>query len=109
LFFPNTSSGDLVGIAGNVNVGADHVGVLTVPDGYVSGTALSDSMTFNNATFASLGLTPGTYVWTWGTGLENQNFTLVIGGAGVPDGGSTVSLLGCALLGLAAVRRKLSC
>ena len=27
----------------------------------------------------------------------------------VPDGGSTVSLLGCALLGLAAVRRKLGC
>jgi hypothetical protein len=27
----------------------------------------------------------------------------------VPDGGSTVSLLGCALLGLAALRRKLSC
>ena len=51
-------------------------------------------MTFNNTTFASLGVTPGTYVWSWGTGLENQNFTLVIGGAGVPDGGSTVSLLG---------------
>ena len=80
---------------------------LGVPHGYVSGATLSDSMTFNNATFASLGVTPGTYVWTWGTGLENQNFTLVIGGAGVPDGGSTVSLLGFVLLGLAAVRRKL--
>ena len=66
-------------------------------------------MTFNKATFASLGVTPGTYVWTWGTGLENQNFTLVIGGAGVPYGGSTVSLLGCALLGLTALRRKLGC
>jgi hypothetical protein len=106
LFFPNTSSGDLVGIAGNV--GAGHVGVLTVPQGYAS-AALSDSMTFNNATFASLGVTPGTYVWTWGTGLENQNFTLVIGGAGVPDGGSKVSLLGCALLGLGGLRRKLNC
>jgi hypothetical protein len=29
--------------------------------------------------------------------------------AGVPDGGSTVSLLGLALLGMAALRRKLSC
>ncbi len=27
----------------------------------------------------------------------------------VPDGGSTISLLGCALLGLAAFRRKLGC
>jgi len=66
-------------------------------------------MTFNNATFASLGLTPGTYTWTWGTGLLNQNFTLIIGRAGVPDGGSSVSLLGFALLGLAALRRKLGC
>jgi len=55
-------------------------------------------------------VTPGTYVWTWGTGLANQNFTLqigLVGVPGVPDGGSTVSLLGCALLGLAALRRKL--
>ena len=63
-------------------------------------------MTFNSATFASLGLTPGTYEWTWGTGLRNQNFTLIIGGVGVPDGGSTVYLLGCALFGLAALRRS---
>jgi len=98
---PNTASGDFVGIVG-------FGGLLSVPLNYVSGAALSDSMTFNSATFASLGVTPGTYVWTWGTGLENQNFTLIIGGAGVPDGGSTVSLLGCALLGVAA-GRKLSC
>ena len=65
-------------------------------------------MTFNNATFTSLGVTPGTYEWTWGTGLPDQNFTLIIGRAAVPDGGSTVSLLGFALLGLAALRRKLS-
>jgi hypothetical protein len=38
---------------------------------------------------------------------SNQRFVLNIGE--VPDGGSTVSLLGCALLGLAALRRKLSC
>jgi hypothetical protein len=30
-------------------------------------------------------------------------------GVGVPDGGTTVSLLGCALLGLAALRRNLRC
>jgi hypothetical protein len=98
-FGPNTGSGDAVGIQnpiGNM--------LLTVPHGYVSGAALSDSMTFNNATFASLGVTPGTYVWRWGTGLPNQNFRLVIG-VPVPDGGSTVSLLGFALLGLAALRR----
>ena len=33
--------------------------MLIVPQGYVSDTALSDSATHNNATFVSLGLTPG--------------------------------------------------
>jgi VPDSG-CTERM motif len=100
--FASSGSGDAVGkVEGDVLND-----FLIVPQAYVSGNALSDSSTYNNATFASLGVTPGTYVWTWGTGA-NQNFTLQI--AGVPDGGSTVSLLGCALLGLAALRRKLSC
>ena len=103
-FFANTGSGDFVGI-----FGGSGLPVLLVPLGYVSNAALSDSMTFNNATFAGLGVTPGTYVWTWGTGLPNQNFTLIIGGVGVPDGGSTVSLLGFALFGLVALRRKLGC
>ena len=96
----SSGSGDRVGIVGLF-------GQLSVPDGYVSGAALLSSATWNNATFASLGVTPGTYVWTWGTGVVNQNFRLIIGGAGVPDGGSTVSLLGFALVGLAALRRKL--
>jgi len=106
-FDTNLGSGDPVGIWGNSRLFG--IGLIFVPPSYVSNHTLSDSMTFNNATFASLGVTPGTYTWTWGTGLPNQNFTLIIGGAGVPDGGSTVSLLACALLGLAALRRKLSC
>jgi hypothetical protein len=97
---PNSGSGDIVGISG-------FFGRLVVPQGYVSGNPLTNTMTFSNATFASLGVTPGTYVWTWGTGLRNQNFTLIIGGAGVPDVGSTVFLLGFGLLGLAALRQKL--
>jgi len=42
----------------------------------------------------------------------DQSFTLQIGSVGVPgvpDGGSTVSLLGFGLLGSAALRRKLAC
>src|SRR5207248_2671894 len=50
---------------------------LSVPRGYVSGTFLSDRATYSGATLATLGVTPGTYKWTWGTGA-NQNFTLQI-------------------------------
>jgi hypothetical protein len=40
---------------------------LRVPLGYVSDSALGTSTdTFAAATLASLGLIPGTYVWTWG-------------------------------------------
>ena len=87
-----------------------HESFLLVPVGYVSGTALSSSATYNNLTLGAPVVTPGNYVWTWGDGAD-QSFTLQIigpvGVPGVPDGGSTVSLLGCALLGLVALRRKL--
>ena len=99
-FVADTGSGDPSGIGGRD-------GSIFLPAGYPSGDPLTNSITFNNATFASLGVRQGTYVWSWGTGLPNQNFTLIIGsGVPTPDGGTTVSLLGCALLGLAALRRK---
>jgi hypothetical protein len=94
----NFSSGDVF---------AFDLDAMFLPSGYVSGNPLSDMAIYFTATFASLGVTPGTYVWTWGTGV-NQNVTLQIGPAGVPDTGSTLPLLGCAFLGLAALRRKLS-
>jgi hypothetical protein len=61
----DSGSGDLVGISGSG-------GILLVPHGYVSGTALSDNATYDNATFASLGLTPGTYVWEVGDWSEPE-------------------------------------
>ena len=76
--FASSESGDV----GAISIGA---GVLGAPIGYVSGTNLSGTATWDNATFASLGVTPGTYVWTWGTGAD-QSFTLMIGSAvGVPE------------------------
>jgi hypothetical protein len=70
----SSGSGDMVGIATGEEL---HPVSLIVPTGYVSGTFLSDSATYSGKTFATLGVTPGTYVWTWGTGA-NQNFTLEI-------------------------------
>jgi hypothetical protein len=82
LTFASSGSGDRVGITALPGF------VLRVPTGYVSGTALSDSATYIGKTFATLGVTPGTYVWTWGPGA-NQNFTLdvvAVAVSGTPPG-----------------------
>jgi hypothetical protein len=77
--------------------------VLGVPVGYVSGTALSDSMTSDSATFASLGVTPGTYTWTWGSGADADSFTLKT--TAVPEPSMwAMMLLGFTGLGLAGFR-----
>lgn len=57
---------------------------LGVPSGYASDTNFSGSATWANATFASLDLVPGTYVWTWGAGPD-QSFTLDISAKSVPS------------------------
>ena len=44
-----------------------------------------------------------------GGGWHLDDVSVNPAGVGVPDGGSTISLLGCALLGLTALRRKLGC
>ena len=82
--------------------GAD--GFLGVPLGYVSGSALSSSMEFAGQTFASIGLSPGTYAWTWGAGINADSFTVEIGPA-VPEPASALTV-GVGLIGLAAVRRR---
>jgi hypothetical protein len=87
----NSGSGDLVGIDGTFLV-------LLVPDGYDSGDPLSNTATYDNTTFSSLGVIPGTYVWTWGTGPNADSFTLIIAAA-VPEPASA-ALLGAALAGL---------
>jgi hypothetical protein len=88
---PSSGSGDLVGIVGIRDQ-------LFVPHDYVSDRALSDTATYDNQSFSSLGVTPGTYKWTWGSGA-NQNFTLVIGTV-VPEPSTWVMmLLGFAGLG----------
>ncbi|MGH7119591.1 MAG: hypothetical protein ACREFP_11485 [Acetobacteraceae bacterium] len=48
--FASSGGGDVVAIDGQA---------VYVPVGYVSGSALSDTATWNNQTFASLGATPG--------------------------------------------------
>jgi hypothetical protein len=59
--------------------GVDGFGTLIfVPQGYQSGTSFTTSSTWNNTTISGLGLTPGTYVWTWGTGAAADSLVLII-------------------------------
>lgn len=98
--FASSGSGDKVGIVA-------FEGELVLPADYVSGSALSNTSTYDNQTFASLGVMPGTYEWIWGSGAD-QNFTLVIGAAAVPEPSSLLLLalpLGLAIM-LAARHRQ---
>jgi hypothetical protein len=72
-----SGSGVLFGISGFDST-------IFVPQGYVSGTPLSATNTYANQTFSSLGLTPGTYVFTW----SSDSLTVVI--ALVPEPASIV-------------------
>jgi hypothetical protein len=121
--FGNTSTADIYDVTisgpsdygvGTVNeyassVSGDFVGLVTsegnieVPEGYVSDTPLSDSATWNNTTLANLGVTPGTYTWTWDGGLDS--FTLDAGVTPVPEPADYGWGILLAALGFVAWRR----
>ncbi len=57
-----------------------------------------------SGTFASLGLNLGTYAVS--DRLTGETITIQVGESRVPDGGTTLALLGGTFLGLAALRRR---
>jgi len=98
------STGSPVGISGEM-----FESVLVFPD-YMSGAPLSESSLYLNATFASLQLTPGAYVWSWGSGDHADTFTIDVGagavGGPVPEPSTwAMILIGFAALGCAAIKR----
>ena len=97
-FYASSSSGDWVGID------QYFFPKLVVPVGYVSGSSLSTTATWDNASFASLGLTPGTYEWNWGSGADADSLTLQIGPIDPVPEPSSFLLLGVGLAGLLFLR-----
>jgi len=96
----NSASGDVFAIVG-------FQGDVAVPVGYVSGTQLSDSATFSNASLDSLGLTAGTYTYTWGSEATADSITVEIGAAAAPEPGTWMLLTcGAGLVALARRRKK---
>lgn len=79
----SSGTGDLLGV-----VGGGSGRTLLVPDGYVSNTLISGSTTYLNSTLSSLGLTEGTYTYSWGNGA-NESITVLIGGTPSGTGGTS--------------------
>ena len=91
----DSGSGDLVGIFEGIG--------LVIPANYLSRSGLSSTATWANDTFSSLGVTPGSYTWNWGSGAHSDFFQLDIieGAAAVPEPSSILLLaLSLGLAGL---------
>jgi hypothetical protein len=99
---PSSVSGDFFGVFYEANA-------LLVPHGYTSGTKLSNTDTWSGQNITSLGLTPGTYTWNWGSAANgNADFftiQIVPAATGVPEPAS-LTLFGLGALGLAVAYRR---
>jgi len=92
-------SGDILGI---VSSGTP---ALRVPSGYVSGDPLSSTTTWNSATLASLGITPGSYTWSWGSGANADTATITA----VPEPATWLLLASAASTGAVVAWRRRRC
>jgi hypothetical protein len=90
--FASSGSGDEFGIIANYGI--------YVPAGYVSGNPISATSTWDSKTIAGLGLAPGSYTWTWGSGANADSATLNV----VPE--PTSMLLSMVAGGMMLIRRK---
>jgi PEP-CTERM motif-containing protein len=98
-----TGNGDLVGV--QVLRADPPEGFIFVPMGYASGAPLSDTATYAGQSFATLGLTPGVYLYTFGSGTDADSFTIKVG-APVPEPSTwAMMLLGFAGLGVVGYRQ----
>jgi hypothetical protein len=107
-FIGSTATGDVFGVDGN----GHGTPTIFVPTGYDGTTSLSGSSTFDNTTLAMIGLTPGTYTYTWSpavaAGAVVQDGSLTINVTGVVPESSTwaMMLAGFAGLSLLAYRKR---
>lgn len=103
---PGTSSPALPSSSSGAGVGFEAPEMaIFVPFRHLIGQQLSETSTYSDASFSSLGMTRGTYVYGWGTGADADTLTIEIG---VPEPSTWAMMLaGFAGLGwLARLRRR---
>ncbi|MGK7879136.1 MAG: LPXTG cell wall anchor domain-containing protein [Crocosphaera sp.] len=108
---PNTSGTPLGDTFGFIFTGTDSLNPrLVVPNNYSSGDSISGSLTFNGATFASLGVDDSqTFVWT--LDANNDTVTLQFGEEQpqtTPESSALLGLLAFGGLGLLSRKKKQS-
>jgi hypothetical protein len=102
-FAASSGTGDTFGVEGS---GGFVAPVILLPTDYVSGSEIQASGTYLNTTIAGLGLTPGTYSYTWGTGADADSLTINISGVPEPSSLVMAGIAALAGLGLLAQRRR---
>lgn len=98
---PTTQSGDPFWIWGDNN-GTPSVGLVS---NYISGDAISGSLTFAGTSFASFGMTAGT---SFNYYIPNDVVVVNIGGAAPAPAPAALGFLGLGLAGLGLARRRRS-
>jgi hypothetical protein len=98
----DSASGDQFGVGDSTGTF-----IIFVPAGYDGSTSLSSTATFDNTTLAALGLSPGTYAFTWAPSPTAADGSLTVVVSGVPEPSTWAMMaLGFAGIGLLAYRER---
>jgi hypothetical protein len=90
-----SGSGDFISVLGE---GFGSAPEIVTYHNYTSGTPISSMSEYDNTTISGLGLNPGTYTYTWGSGATDPSVTVQI----VPEPASAVeAMFGAAALAAA--------